>query len=155
MEYGHAYLQATRQALEQHSVEVGGAAARREVTQASLGLGADTEPSASSSEAITLQERYRHLLDKYTRLQQNFTEQLRAEEQSNVATQLRERYERTHHLLIELRARHKDLVSRHKGLKERHQKQKKQNKVLQGELQREREEQHQLLHLIEELSTFT
>lgn len=129
LKYGHAYLEATRRALRASGAEVPTSAV------ASGKASGDTPP------ALSTEERYRRLLEEYTRLQQHLMERLHEEEDRVLPQELREYYEdleQRHRKLrgrnqemaenfnnlkqrfSELQERHQELVGRHKNLKQRH-----------------------------------
>lgn len=112
LKYGRAYLEATRRALQASGGEI----------PASVAVGKQKdEANGAGHGPFSIEEQYRHLLDKYTELQKSLTEGLRAKDQRVLLLQdLQKHYENTLQRYKELRARHGELVKRHKQLVKRH-----------------------------------
>jgi hypothetical protein len=107
LKYGHAYLEATRRALRTLGAEVPTSAAAGEAT-------------GDTPTVLSIEERYRRLLDEYTRLQQHLMERLHAEEDRVLPQELREYYEDLEWRHRKLRGRHQELTDNFNNLKRRH-----------------------------------
>lgn len=109
-EHGRAYLEATLRALRSSGVKV-----PEKMNTNEIG-----EENRTPVGALSIEDRYRHLLDKYTQLQQQIAEELSNEEESALPQRLRRHYESIESSYKELVERHKRLAERHKELLRRH-----------------------------------
>jgi lipopolysaccharide biosynthesis protein len=110
LKYGQAYLEATRRALRASGAEV--------PTSAVASVASD-KANGDMPPTLSIEERYRRLLEEYTRLQQHLMERLHEEEDRILPQELREYYEDLEHRHRKLRGRNQELADNFASLKQR------------------------------------